>query len=159
MWLCRGYKKKKSKETMLQQRKLDCPICNHPRLTNSSDHLIHSHNISGTERKILFWKARFSVLSRELEQPHPSIPQSDSTHRQCEYTVLETSSLPEQRKLPNPLPPNSTSDKNEDELIPSPYDYCIDYERVWGSNVLVMDYDIFKLHHPFTVLEAGPRGA
>ena len=22
-----------------------------------------------------------------------------------------------------------------------------------------MDYDIFKLHHPFSMLEAGPRGA
>ena len=39
--------------TMPQQQKLDCPICTHPRLTNLSDHMIHSHNISGKERKAL----------------------------------------------------------------------------------------------------------
>ena len=35
----------------------------------------------------------------------------------------------------------------------------ISYERVWGTSVPVMDYDIFKLHHPFSMLVAGPRGA
>ena len=57
-------------------------------------------------------------------------------------------------KLPNP-----TSDENEDELIPCLYDSRISYERVWGANVPVMDYDIFKLHHPFSMLAAGARGA
>ena len=71
----------------------------------------------------------------------------------------ETSSLLEQRELPNPIPPNSTSDENEDELIPCPYDTRISYERVWGTNVPVMDYDIFKLHHPFSMSVAGPRVA
>ena len=61
--------------------------------------------------------------------------------------VPETSSLPEQRQ-----PPNPTSDENEDELIPCLYDSRISYERVWGTNVLVMDYDIFKLHHPLQLL-------
>ena len=54
---------------------------------------------------------------------------------------------------------NPTSNENEDELIPCPYDSRINYERVWGTNVPVMDYDIFKLHHPFSMLVAGPRGA
>ena len=31
--------------------------------------------------------------------------------------------------------------------------------RVWGANVPVMDYATFKLHHPFSMLVAGPRGA
>ena len=104
-------------------------------------------------------KARFAVLSTQPDQAHPSVPQSDSTPGQCGYTIPETSSLPEQRKLPNPIPPNSISDENEDELIPCLYDSRISYERVWGTNVPVMDYDIFKLHHPFSMLVAGPRGA
>ena len=77
--------------------------------------------------------------------------QTDSTPGQCGYTVPETSSLPEQGKLPNP-----TSDENEDKLIPCLYDSRISYERVWGTNVPVMDYNIFKLHHPFSMLVAGP---
>ena len=52
-----------------------------------------------------------------------------------------------------------TSDENEDELTPCPYDSRMSCERVWGINVPVMDYDIFKLHHPFSMLAAGPRGA
>ena len=118
-----------------------CPVCEHPRVVNLSNHLICSHNISGKEKKALLQRARFSVLSRQPEQPHLSVTQSDFTPRQCGYTVPETSSLPEQRLLPNP-----TSDENEDELIPCPYDSRISYERVWGTNVAVMDYDIFKLH-------------
>ena len=51
---------------------------------------------------------------------------------------------------------NHTSDETEDELIPCPYDNRISYERVWGTNVPVMVYDIFKLHHPFSMLVAGP---
>ena len=35
----------------------------------------------------------------------------------------------------------------------------LSYETVWGTNVPVMDYDIFKLHHFFSMLVAGPRGA
>ena len=52
-------------------------------------------------------------------------------------SLTKTSSLPEQRQ-----PPNPTSNENEDELIPCPYDSRINYERVWGTNVPVMDYDI-----------------
>ena len=136
---------------MPQQLKLYCPICYHPRLTNLSSHLVRSHNISGKERKALLRRARFSVLSRQPEQRHSSEPQSVG---QCGYAVPETSSLPEQRQLPNP-----TSDENEDELMSCPYDSRISCERVWGTNVPVMDYDIFKLHHPFSMLVAGPRGA
>ena len=104
-------------------------------------------------------KARFSVLSRQPDQPQPSIPEADSTPTQFGNSLLKTSPLPEQKKLPNPVPSNSTSDQNEDELIRCPYDSCISYERIWGTNVPVMDYDIFKLHHPFSMLVAGPRGA
>ena len=78
---------------------------------------------------------------------------------QCGCTAPETSSLPVQRKLSNPIPPNSTSDENEDELIPCLYDSRISYERVWSTNVPVMDNDTFKLHHPFSMFVAGPQGA
>ena len=104
-------------------------------------------------------RARFSVLFRQPEQPRPSVPQSNSTPVQCRYTVPKTFPLAEQRKLPNPILSNSTSDKNEDELIPCPYHSYVSYERVWGTNVPVMDCDIFKLHHPFSMLVKGPRGA
>ena len=127
---------------MPQQRKLDCPFCNHPRLTNLSYHLIRSHSISRKERKALLRKARFQFY---LDN-HPPIPQSDSTPVQFGNSLPKTSSLPEQTKIPNPR-------------IPCPYDSLISYERVWGTNVPVMDYDIFKLHHPFSMLVAGPRGA
>ena len=131
---------------MPQQRKLDCPICNHPRLTNLSDHLIHSHNISVKERKALLRRARFSVLSRQPDQPKPSIPEAISTPTQFGNSLLKTSSLTEQTKLPNP-----TSDQTEDDLIPCLYDSRISYERIRGTNVPVMDYDIFKLNHPFSI--------
>ena len=93
-------------------------------------------------------RARFSVLSRQPEQPHPSIPQSDSTSVQFGN-----------EKLPNHYHPtlHQISDENEDELIPYPYDSRISFERVWGTNVPVMDHDIFKLHHPFSMLVAGPE--
>ena len=126
-----------------------CPICKHPRVVNLSDHLIRSHNISGKERKTLSRRARF--MSMSCKNGEPSIC-SATTHFGNSFP--KTSSLPEQRQLPN-----LTSNENEDELIPCPYDSRINYERVWGTNVPVMDYDIFKLHHPFSMLVAGPRGA
>ena len=99
-------------------------------------------------------KPRFSVLSTKPDKPQPSIPAADSTPTQRGNSLTKTSSLPEQRQLPNP-----TSDQTEDELIPCSYDSRIGYERIWSTNVSVMDYDIFKLHHPFSMLVAGPRGA
>ena len=93
--------------------------------------MVHSHDISGIERKALLQRAHFPVLSRQPEQFHSSEPQSIG---QCGYAVPETSSLPEQRQLPNP-----TSDENEDELALCLYDSCISYERVWGTNVPVKD--------------------
>ena len=89
-------------------------------------------------------KARFSVLSTQPDQSQPSIPQLDSTPPQFGNSLPKTSSLPEQNKLPNLIPPNSTSDENEDELIPCPYDSRISYERIWGTNVPVVDYDTGK---------------
>ena len=119
-------------ETMPQPQKLDYPICNYSRLTNLSDHLIRSHNISGKEMKASLWGARFSVLLIQPEHPQQSIPQSDSTPEQCGYTAPKTSLLPEQKKLPNPIPPNSMSDENEYELIPCPHDSRISYEGLCG---------------------------
>ena len=126
-----------------------CPICKHPRVVNLSDHLIRSYNISGKERKTLLRRARF--MSMSCKNGEPSIC-SATTH--FGNSLPKTSSLPEQRQLPNP-----TSNENEEELIPCPYDSRINYERVWGTNVPVMDYDIFKLRHPFSMLVAGPEGA
>ena len=145
--------------TMSQQRKLECPICRHPRLTNLGCHLTTVHDISGKDRKSLLQRARSSSLSMLPDQSQPSAPRSDSTQVQFGNSLPKTSSLPEQKKLPNPVLFNSTSDENEDELIPCPYDSRISHERIWGTNVPVMDYDIFKLHHPFSMLVAGPRGA
>ena len=119
---------------MSQQRKLNRPICNYPRLTNISRHLTTVHGISDKERKALLLRARFSPLSTQPDQPQLSIPLADSTPAQFGNSLPKTSSLPEQMKLPNP-----TSDENEDELIPCPYDSRISYEIVWGTNVPVMD--------------------
>ena len=85
------------------------------------------------------------------------MPQWDSTPIQFGNSLPKTSSLPEQKKLPNLILSKSSSDQNENKLIPCPYDSRISYERVWGTNIPVMDYHIFKLHHPFSMLVAGPR--
>ena len=136
-----------------------CPVCNHPKLFSLSDHLTKVHGINGQERKYWLSKAPYSTISSHAVRAHSSIPQSGFTPVQFGNSLPETSSLYEQRKLPKPIPPNSTSDENEDELIPCPYDSRTSYERAWGTNVPVMDYDIFKLHHPFSMLVACPRGA
>ena len=145
--------------TMSHQLKLNCPICNYPKLTNLSCHLTTVHGISSKERKALLLRARFSVSSTQPDHHQPSIPAAISTPTQFGNSLPKTSPLPEQKKLPNPVPPNSTSDQTEDNLIPCPYGSRISYERIWGTNVPVMDYDIFKLHHPFSMLVAGPRDA
>ena len=72
------------------------------------------------------------------DQPQPSIPEADPTPTQFDNSLPKTSSLPEQKKLPNLIPSNSTSDENKDELIPYLYDSRISYERVWGTNVPVI---------------------
>ena len=145
--------------TMSHQLRLNCPVCIYPRLANLSDHLTKVHDINGQETECLLAKARFAILSTQPDQPQPSIPQSDYTSAQFGNSLPKTSSLPEQKKLPNPVPSSSTSDENEDELIPCPYDSPISYERIWGTNVPFMDYDMFKLYHLFSTLVAGPRGA
>ena len=137
-------RRKSQTVTMPHQLKLNCPVCNYPRLTNLSDHLTKVHGIDEQGRKCLLAKTHFAVLSTQPDQPQPSIPQSDSTPVQFGNSLPKTSSLPEQRKLPNPLPPNSASYENKNELIPCPYDSRISNERVSGTNVPVMDYDIFK---------------
>ena len=123
---------------MSYQLKLNGPICKYPRLTNLSRHLTTVHGINGQERKCLLAKAHFSGLSMQPDQPQPSIPDVDSTLVQFGNSLPKTSSLPEQNKLPNPAPYNSTSDENEDELIPCPYDSRTSYERIWSINVDLM---------------------
>ena len=139
---------------MSHQLKLNCPICHYPKLTNLSRHLTTAHDISGKERKAFLLKARFSVSSTQPNQPQAFILEAHSTPTQFGNSLPKTSPLPEQNKLLNTEP-----DENEDELIPCPYDSRISYQRIWGTNVPVMDYDIFKLHQPFSMLVAGPRGA
>ena len=85
-----------------------------------------------------------------VNQNEPNEP-NEPIQTQFGNSLPKTSSLTEQTKLPNPA-----SDQTEDDLILCPYDSCISYERIWGTNVPVMDYDIFKLHHPFSMLVAGP---
>ena len=75
--------KRSQTETMPQERKLDCPICSHPRLTNLSDDMNKRHSLNVKEGRYWLEKARFSALSRQPEHPQPSIPQSDSTPGQC----------------------------------------------------------------------------
>ena len=136
-----------------------CPVCNHPKLFNLGDHLNKVLGINGQERKYWPSKAPYSTISSHAVHAHSSVPQSYSTPAQFGNSLPKTSSLPEQKKLPNTIPSNSTSDENEGELTPCPYDSRIIYERIWGTNVPVMDYDIFKLHHPSSMLVAGPQGA
>ena len=124
--------RKKKTVSMSHEPKLNCPICKYPRLTNLSRHLTTVHGINGQERKCLLAKARFSVLSMQPDQPQSSIPEAHSTPTQFGNSLPKTSPLPEQKKLPNPVPPNSTSEEKEDELIPCPYDSRISYERVWA---------------------------
>ena len=107
---------------MSYRLKLNCPICEYPRLTNLSRHLATVHGINGQERKCFLAKSRFSVLSTQPDQPQPSIQEAYSTPSQFGNSP-KTSPLPEQKKLPNPIPTNSASDENKDELIPCPYAY------------------------------------
>ena len=99
-------------------------------------------------------RAHFSVLSVQPDQPQPSMPEADFRLTQFGNSLPKSSSLTKQTRLPNP-----TSDQTDDELIPCPYDSRISYKRIWSTNIPVIDYDIFKLHHPFSMLVAGPRGA
>ena len=103
-----------------------CPICNHPKLFNLSDHLNKVHDINGQERKYWLCKAPYSTISPHTVHAHSSIPRSNSTPAQFGNSLPKTSSLPEQMQLPNPA-----SKENEDELIPCLYDSRISYERVW----------------------------
>ena len=136
-----------------------CPVCNHPKLFNLSDHLTKVHGINGQERKYWLSKAPYYTISsmqcvlihlyhNQILRLHSLVTVFQKHHHYLSKGNYRT-----------PIPPNSTSDENEDELIPCPYDSRISYERVWGTNVPVMDYDIFKLHHPFSMLVLGPRGA
>ena len=97
---------------MSHQLKLNCPICNYPKLTDLSRHLTAVHGINGQERKALLLRARFSVFSRQPDHSQPSIPEANSTPTQFGNSLLKTSSLTGQTKLPNP-----TSDQIEEGLF------------------------------------------
>ena len=114
-----------------------CPVCNHHKLFNLGDHLNKVHGINGRERKYWPSKTPYSTISSHAVHAYSLVQQSYSTPAQFSKGLPKTSSLLEQQKLPNPVPFNSTSDENEDELIPCPYDSCISYERIWGTNVPV----------------------
>ena len=109
-----------------------CPVCNHTKLFHLSDHLNKVHGIIGRERKYWLSKAPCSTISSHAVRAHSSVPQSYSTPAQFSDSLSKTSPLPEQKKLPNPIPSNSASDENEDELIPCSYDSRISYERIWA---------------------------
>ena len=119
---------------MSHQLKLNSPVCNYPKLTNLSRHLTTVHDISSKERKALLLRARFSVSSMQPDQPQPSILEADFMPTQFGNSLPKSSLLTEQNKLLNPA-----SDENKYELIPCPYDSRISYERIWGTNVPLMD--------------------
>ena len=127
-----------------------CPVCNYPKCFNLSDHRNKLCGINGQERKYLLSKAPYSMISSCTVHAHSSVPPSNSTSAQFGSSLPKISSLPEQRQMPNP-----TSDQTEVDIIPCPHDSHISYERIWGTNVHVMDFDIFKLHHLFSMLVAG----
>ena len=111
------------------------------------------------KRENVCWLKHVSEFYLHNQINHNHLYQKWILHLYSLVSLPKTSPLPEQKKLPNLVPSDSTSDENEDELIPCPYDSCISYERIWGINIPAMDYHIFKLHHPFSMLVAGPRGA
>ena len=107
-------------------------------------------NINEQERKCLFTIARFVVLSTQPYQSQPSISESDSTPAQFGNSLPKTSSLPKQKKLPNPVPSNPTSDENEDKLIACPYDSRISYESLRHQCFLLWTMS-FRLHPLFSM--------
>ena len=53
--------KRSQTDTMPQQRKLDCPFCNHPRLINLSDHFSKCHNLNEQKEDIGQRKQNFQL--------------------------------------------------------------------------------------------------
>ena len=88
------------------------------------------------KRENVCWLKHVSQFQPQPDQPQPSIPEAHSTPTQFGNSLPKTSPLPEQKKLPNPIPANSTSDENEDELIPCPYDSRISYAQGGNSHRL-----------------------
>ena len=59
-----------------------CPVCNHPKHFNLSDHLNKAYGINGQEGKYWPSKATYSMISSDAMHSHSSVPQSDSTPAQ-----------------------------------------------------------------------------
>ena len=51
-----------------------CPVCNHPKLFNLSDHLNKVHGINGRERKYWLSKALYSTVSSHAVRDLLSVP-------------------------------------------------------------------------------------
>ena len=68
-----------------------CPVCNHPKLFNLSDHLNEVHGINGQERKYWLSKAPCFMISSQPDQPQPSIPEAHSTPSQFGNSLPKTS--------------------------------------------------------------------
>ena len=94
---------------MLQKYPEMCSVCNHPKLFNLNDHRNKVHGINGQQRKYWLSKPPYSTISSYAVRAHSSIPQSYSMPAQFGNSLPKTASLPEQKKLPNPVLCNSTS--------------------------------------------------
>ena len=119
-----------------------CPGCYRCKLCNLSDHLTKVHGmVNEQDTKYWLFKAVYSTISSHAEQPYPPVLQSKFTLVQYGYTAPRTSSEPENYQTQyHPTP-------HQMKMKTCPSDSRISYERVWDSNVPVMDYDIFKLYH------------
>ena len=84
-------RRKSQTVTISQQRKLKCPICNYPKLTDLSRHVTTVHGISDKERKALLLRARFLPSSTQQDRPQPSIPSADSALTQFGNSLPKTS--------------------------------------------------------------------
>ena len=144
------------KRIMPRINPISCPICYQPSIVDLSRHLLRAHGIDGQERKSWLRKARFQSKQKEclplakispLQQP---LPQPTYHH----LSTISPQSHCEQQDLPM-----STTISDDEELIPCSYDSRIRYDNVMGQNVPILDYDVLKIHHPFSMLVAGPRGA
>ena len=90
----------------------------------------------------------FSVLSLQADQPQPSIPQSYSTPVQFGNSLPKTPSLPEQKKLPNPVPANSTSDENEGDNKKQSHTQLDSRKQVTAFQDRVITINIKEAQHP-----------
>ena len=98
-----------------------------------------------------------SFNSSNLTSYHKQQPLLCQTSSQKEE---ESQSVCKQQDREFSIPANTQTETTSDEdLIPCTYDSRISYRKCMGQLVPVMDYDVLKIHHPFSMMVAGPRGA